>query len=129
MNPFVRRIGIWYKDIWFADEIYENLIKDIPQDSIYRAIKSKNNIRIELKDGSFIQFVYASESNRGKCFGESYVQLGIKPEIINMVIKPCTKVHPYNCYVIAEYKHLFDFERRDIKQYLKAYNEVYGKDE
>ena len=83
-------IGIYYKDFDWASRLFNRIVEYYPQDYfVERGIKkSKNNPRIEFKDGSIIRFVYANGSSRNYHFSKIIIQPGIDEEIIRCIICP-----------------------------------------
>jgi len=108
LNPFIQRIGIYYKDSYWADNICTSIINDAA-DSIDQSrgvtILSKYTKRITFKDGSIVEFVPVTESSRGKKFTKSFIQNGISKEIFYTVIAPYTLWG--ECWIVKDYEGLF----------------------
>ena len=60
-----QRILIVYSDIEWRDEMFSKVLDAYPHDMINKMIKSRCGCWIELKDGTMIRFVYASDAARG----------------------------------------------------------------
>lgn len=108
-NLLARRIAIWYENANWVHDIYNEIINDIPKDAIIAITGSiiHNNLSIQLVDGSFIRFTKISDSARGCCFTESYIQSTIDLEKINTIIRPCTKIGLMECRIIDNYEDLW----------------------
>lgn len=61
-----------------------------------RVVESKDYLRFYADNGDFWQTMPSRESSRGVKCNISYIERGIPEEIINCVIKPCTRAEPYN---------------------------------
>lgn len=61
-----------------------------------RVVESKDYLHFYADNGDFWQTMPSRESGRGVKCNISYIERGIPEEIINCVIRPCTRAHPYN---------------------------------
>lgn len=116
MNYLAKRIGIWYYDKIWAQDLFEDIVRNIPQEAIAQVRNSKmtGEMSIALKDETYIRFVKASDSGRGQCFSESYVQEGMSYELVNCIVYPCTKVGSMSVFVVNKYHdfwHPIKYER------------------
>jgi hypothetical protein len=80
-----QRIGVCYKDESWAREVFDQLLRQIPPQMVYK----HSDRRIELIDGSYIMRFPATDSARGRKLNKIYIQEGIDEEYINTVLKPC----------------------------------------
>ena len=98
-----QKIGVFYKDISWKDNIY-NEIKNYYEKLEYISLvwNSKDNTRIELKDGSVIYFVPTDSFSKGRRYSRAILQPGIDEEIIDCVIKRSITIPFY--YVLEENK-------------------------
>lgn len=85
---WINRICVFYLEYKWAEDVFRRISEKIPQDAIQLVRKSKYEMKILLKDGSFITFLPASENIRGRVFNRIYYQDGISNEIINERIRP-----------------------------------------
>ena len=72
-----QRILIVYSDIEWRDEMFSKVLDAYPHDMINKMIKSRCDCWIELKDGTMIRFVYASDAARGNRANKIIAQPGI----------------------------------------------------
>lgn len=91
MNVLAQKIGIWYKNEEWRDKIFKEILSNIPEDSIRKLIKSSSEKRIELKDGSTIRMISATDTGRGTAINRSFIQEGITYDVYQTIISPCTK--------------------------------------
>lgn len=99
MNPFSQRIGIWYTDEEWINNIYDELIKIISPENIVKCMKNHEKT-IYLKDGTLIRMVSVKTSSRGSCFSKSYIQDTISKAEYDRIVKKCTKPIFYDSIVI-----------------------------
>lgn len=109
MNCLARKIGIWYNDKFWAEDLFEDIVKNIPPEAIVRITTHMvtGGMSILLKDETYIRFVKANDCGRGQCFSESYVQEGMSYDLVNYVVSPCTKIGSMEVYVINKYQDFF----------------------
>ncbi|MGI5950113.1 hypothetical protein, partial [Peptoniphilus sp.] len=81
------------KTIQFKDIINEEKFKGLFNNEIQRLFSSKNDLRIELFNGSLIRFAYASDSARGYRCHYAIVDTDIDGEIYEYVIRPMTVLY------------------------------------
>ena len=112
-NPFRQRIGIWYKDSDWRDEMFSLIVSVIPEEAIARVHNSKYEKYINLKDGSFIKFVSANDCSRGNAFSKSFMQDGIPFEMYQTIIEPCTKPIFQESIVVKEFRDFVFWRKAD----------------
>lgn len=85
---WINRICIFYLEYKWAEDVFRRISDKIPQDAIQLVRKSKYEMKIVLKDGSFITFLPANENIKGRVFDRVYYQDGVSDEVINVKIRP-----------------------------------------
>ena len=76
--------------LWQIAEEYELIgIK------IIKKVNSSSSAWIKFENGDIWQAVKSSESSRGIKVNVSYIDYAIPEEFVNVVIKPCTMVPPF----------------------------------
>ena len=92
-----QRIGIFYKDNKWAEEMFNKIYDYYSSlDMIDRVFY----LAIRLKDNSEIIFVRAAENARGYCFSKVILQPGIDKELINCVIRHTLKDMSCRCCMV-----------------------------
>ena len=87
-------IGVYYLDHKWKEEMFLKLANYYSNRNLIESMQHlKNGSRIQLTDGSIIDFVQANESCRGRRYSKIIMQQGISEEFINCVIKPAL-THP-----------------------------------
>ncbi|MZT65214.1 hypothetical protein GT674_04240 [Blautia sp. BIOML-A1] len=82
-----QRILIVYSDIEWRDEMFSKVLDAYPHDMINKMIKSRCGCWIELKDGTMIRFVYASDAARGIRANKIIAQPGIDETFLYTVFR------------------------------------------
>lgn len=120
MNYLAKRIGIWYYEKTWAQDLFEDIVRNIPQEAIAQVRNSKmtGEMIIVLKDETYIRFIKASDSGRGQCFSESYVQEGMSHELVRCIVYPCTKVGSMDVFVVNKC-HDFSYPIK-YERYIKS---------
>lgn len=76
--------------LWKIVEDYEKIgIKPI------RKVNSITSAWVEFDNGDYWVAVNANDSSRGKSINISYIDYDISEEVVNRIIKPCTKAYPF----------------------------------
>ena len=89
MNYLTRMIGIWYHDRKWAENVFDAIIKGIPEKAILRIRKFMPEMTVVFTDESILRMVCANTTARGCRFNEVYIQDGIRKEIYEQIISPC----------------------------------------
>lgn len=84
----INKIGIFYSTRTWAENVFRKICKDIPRDAIQLVRNSGHDIKILLKDGSYITFLPVNENIKGRVFDRVYYQDGISDEVVNVKIRP-----------------------------------------
>ena len=98
MNYLARNITVWYRDREWAEEIFYDVLNNIPlKEFIATARVSRSDLIIALKDGTYLRLVpITNNSSRGIKSREIYVQEGaIDLETYDRLIAPMI-LWPYN---------------------------------
>lgn len=103
-NVLAQKVGIWYKDRWWRDRIFKEIIFNMPEDSIRKIINSTYDKVIQLKDGSTIRMISATESGRGNAVNRSFIQDGISYDVYSTIISPCTKPAHFDSVVVGKFE-------------------------
>ena len=82
-----QRILIVYSDIEWRDEMFSKVLDAYPHDMINKMIRSRCGCWIELKDGTMIRFVYASDAARGIRANKIIAQPGIDETFLYTVFR------------------------------------------
>lgn len=59
---------------------------------------TSHSATIYFKNGDIWTMANAKDSARGHCCNVSYIQRSIPIDIVEQIIKPCTKAFPYRAY-------------------------------
>lgn len=79
------KIGVFYKDSLWRDEIFESLIIALDKNDIVKISK----YRLVLYGGNvIINFIPANDNCRGYKFDRIYYQNGISDDFLDFIIKP-----------------------------------------
>lgn len=98
-----QKIGIYYKDRFWAEECFDYIVSQIPTEMIQRKIKSKHEMSCTLTNGDYIKTVRADGSCRGFRVTSAIIQEGISDKIIKEVIYPCIR---YPVAIIRDVKEI-----------------------
>lgn len=112
MNPFAQRIGIYYKDFEWAQQMYGDLTKDCTP---YILRKSRNNAMIVLNDETLILFLPANDSSRGQRFTKAFIQSGVSKEVYCCVIAPTVQTN--ECYMVDDYDDIRMLRKKPARSY------------
>lgn len=99
-----QKIGIWYKDREWRNKVFNEIISNIPEDSIRKICNNPYDKAIELKDGSTIRMISATESGRGNAVNRSFIQDGISYDVYSTIIYPCTKPAHFDSVVVTSFE-------------------------
>lgn len=105
MNYLAKKIGIWFKDRKWANELFKEILNNIPKDAIIRCVNSISGMSIQLIDGTCVRFVPA-EAHRANRFSEVYMQQGIDKMFYENVIACC--VYPSNNVIVQVIRNAND---------------------
>ena len=92
---------VWYNtNRERAEQILEDIIKKYGfiEEKISKRVKSKNSNFVEFENGDRWQIANAKENMKGAACNISYIASNIEKEIIDIVIKPCTKSYPFQAF-------------------------------
>ena len=82
------RIGIFYRDKRWAEVKFEEIYKDIADNSGSGIRRRIYEMKIELDNGTYIRFVPAYENCCGQKFNRIYYQEGIDEEVLKCRVYP-----------------------------------------
>lgn len=85
---FSQKIGIFYKDKEWAEDILRKYYDSIPKEIVDKYALNNGRDFIILKNGTFIQCVPANDSSRGYRWDKVIVQNGISDDICDIIIRP-----------------------------------------
>ena len=85
---WINRIGIFYIDYEWAEDIFYKLMSDIPRDAVELYQNGRNSMVIKLKDGSYIKFIPANDNSKGHKLNRIYYQDGVSDDVISKIIRP-----------------------------------------
>lgn len=86
------KIGIFYKNLSWAEKWMKDFLDKIDQSCVLRFVRNGfTPFMIELKDGTMIKAYRANDSSRGAMIDKAFVEYGIGQDIIERVIKPMIK--------------------------------------
>lgn len=121
MNYLARRVGIWYHNRAWADRLFEEIVKNIPQEAIVGCVKNSSTKSITLIDGSRIDFIPSKDCSRGYKFSEVYVQEGIEDDIYMNVIRHCVDSITVRPLIIRDEKDIPRGYRTAYEYYYHCY--------
>lgn len=121
MNPFAQRIGIYYKDFEWAQQVFCDIVNDCTP---YIQRKSRNNAIIVLNDETLIRFLPANDSSRGQRFTKAFIQSGVDKKVYCCVIAP--KVQNNECYMVDDYDDIRMFRKKPARSYYFPQRRNYG---
>lgn len=111
MNIFARKIGFFYKNREWAEEIFNKIVESTDGELIERMVKSKTMIEIVYKDGTVVKFIEALEKARGYRFNMIYLEPTIDYEYYSTVAMPYLLTFhftgPAVAYVLSDSKALY----------------------
>ena len=104
--PFAQRIGIWYLNREWAEDIYQRMCNDIPPILILGTDRNRN---ITMKDGISIQFIPCDAIHSRGCRANlSYIEDGMTQEYYRTVVLPCTTLPDSRIYIVRNYGDIRD---------------------
>ena len=98
-----QRIGVYYLDNKWKEEMFLKLANYYGNIDIIKSMQHlKNGSRIQLTDGSVIDFVQANENCRGRRYSKIIMQQGISEEFIDCVIKHALTYPNRRCMIFDD---------------------------
>lgn len=93
------KIGVFYKNLSFAEKWMKDFLDKIDQSCVLRFVRNGlTPFMIELKDGTTIKAYQVNDSPKGEVIDKAFVEYGIGQDIIERVIEPMIKY-----YIIVEF--------------------------
>lgn len=83
-----QRIGIYYKNRWWAVDLFKTIVSELPDEIVKCKSMSKYGMFIELKNGTSIRFVSIDSNARGYRFTKMFLESGIDKEYYDCIIRP-----------------------------------------
>lgn len=97
MNEYIwrQRIGIFYLSREWAEQKFDEIINELPQEYICLIRRSKYDMIIKFFDGSYIRFIQANEKSKCQKFDKIFYQSNISDDLVNILIRPLwTPIRP-----------------------------------
>lgn len=103
-NFLSRKIGIFYSEKSWGEEIVNEIKAAIPLEAIefVRNSKAQCSCEIGLKDGSTIIVASAYANRRGRALSEAYIQKGVDAETVCVNILPYVKIAPRAAIMVGD---------------------------
>lgn len=98
MNYLARKIGIFFNDKSWGDDIYRTIKGSVPEAALAKI--SYQYRFLEFVDGSTLHIISANDNARGRKFSEVYIQEGVPKEAYECVIINCIFPYTARCSVI-----------------------------
>lgn len=133
MNIFARKIGFYYMNRDWAEEIFDKIINMTDKEYIKLMVKSNTLMEIVYKDGTIVRFHKATDQARGYRHHLAYMEAGLSYDVYSTLIMPNVMFYDYGggqVFVLSSGGTLFH-EWNDTgfcieaNEYFRLYNKEY----
>lgn len=107
-------IGVFYQDRQWRDKWFEDFLSKVNKEKIQIVYRGLNNIKIALKNGSYVKSVFLTDNSRGHRMDVIYLDPKIEDKIFYNVVIPLVIKYDKNNIYRGFYEGQFNVDQEQI---------------